>query len=115
MMGLASLSSGLPVLVHEDSGFGEALGEVKYGTSSTVDSEDANVWTKAIKRVLETERKITLQEATSLRSYYYEKYSWEKQCRALVQRMLALVSGMSFIDTLFQSIISIIMLISFCI
>ena len=99
MMGLASLSSGLPVLVHEDSGFGEALGEVKYGTSSTVDSVDANVWAKAIKRVRETERKIRLQEATLLRSYYDEKYSWEEQCGALVQRMLAMASGMSFIDT----------------
>ena len=112
MMGLAALSSGLPVLVHADSGFGEALKEVKFGTSSTVDSVDANVWATRIKRVRETERKIRLQEATSLRSNYDEKYSWEEQCGALVQRMLAMASGMSFIDTFylfisyrFQSII----------
>jgi len=93
MMGLAALSSGLPVLVHEDSGFGEALKEVKFGTSSIVDSEDANVWAKAIKRVRNTERKIRLQEAASLRSHYDEKYSWEEQCRALVQKMLTVVSA----------------------
>ncbi|XP_020605026.1 uncharacterized protein LOC110043869 [Orbicella faveolata] len=93
MMGLAALSSGLPVLVHEDSGFGEALKEVKYGTSSTMGSEDANTWAKAIKRVRKTERKIRLQEATSLRSDYDEKYSWEKQCGALVQKILTMVSA----------------------
>ena len=96
MMGLAALSSGLPVLVHEDSGFGEALKEVKFGTSSVVDSEDASVWAKAIKRVQNTERKIRLQEAASLRSHYDEKYSWEEQCRALVQKMLTIVSGTNF-------------------
>jgi len=93
MMGLAALSSGLPVLVHEDSGFGEALKEVKFGTSSVVDSDDANVWAKAIKRVRNTERKIRLQEAATLRSDYDEKYSWEEQCRALVQKMLTVVSA----------------------
>jgi len=93
MMGLAALSSGLPVLVHEDSGFGETLKEVKYGTSSTMGSEDANVWAKAIKRMRKTEREIRLQEATLLRSYYDEKYSWEKQCGALVQKMLTMVSA----------------------
>ena len=95
MIGLAALSSGLPVLVHEDSGFGEALKEVKFGTSSVVDSEDANVWAKAIKRVRATERKTRLQEAASLRSNYDEKYSWKEQCGALVQKMLTMVSGMN--------------------
>ena len=96
MVALAALSSGLPVLVHDDSGFGEALKEVNFGTSSTVDSEDANDWAKAIKRVRNTDRKIRLQEAALLRSNYDEKYSWEKQCRALVQKMLTMVSGMNF-------------------
>jgi len=95
MMGLAALSSGLPVLVHEDSGFGEALKVVKFGTSSIVDSEDAKVWAKAIKRVRATERKMRLQMAASLRSNYDEKYSWKEQCGELVQRMLTMVSGMN--------------------
>jgi len=95
MIGLAALSSGLPVLVHEDSGFGEALKVVKFGTSSLVDSEEADVWAKAIKRVRATERKMRLQMAASLRSNYDEKYSWEEQCGALVQKMLTMVSGMN--------------------
>ena len=98
MTGLAALSSGLPVLVHEDSGFGEALKEVNFGTSSTVDSEDAEVWGRVIKTMRKTERGLRLQEAASLRSHYDKKYSWEEQCRDLVQRMLTMVSGMNFID-----------------
>lgn len=97
MVTLAALSSGLPVLVHEDSGFGVALKEVRFGTSSTVDSDDANVWAKAIKRVRKTERKTRLQEAADLRLNYNEKYSWEKPCRTLIQKMLTMVSGMNFI------------------
>ena len=101
MMGLAALSSGLPVLVHGDSGFGEALKVVTFGTSSIVDSEDANVWAKAIKRVRTTERKMRLQEAALLRSNYDEKYSWKEQCGALVQKMLTMVSGMIFFDAFY--------------
>lgn len=41
MVALAALSSDLPVLVHEDSGFGVALKEVTFGASSTVESEDS--------------------------------------------------------------------------
>ena len=96
MLALAALSSGLPVLVHKDSGFGEALKEVQFGTQSTVESEDANDWAKAIKRMRRKERRIRLQEAASLRSRYDAKYSWEEQCRDLVQMMLTMVTGMNF-------------------
>ena len=96
MEALAALSSGLPVLVHEDSGFGVALKEVNFGTSSTVESEDANAWAKEIKRVRKNERKTRLEQAALLRSNYDQMYSWEKQCGALVQKMLTMVSGMNF-------------------
>ena len=96
MEALAALSSGLPVLVHEDSGFGVALKEVNFGTSSTVESEDANAWAKEIKKVRKTERKTRLEQAALLRLNYDKMYSWEKQCGALVQKMLTMVSGMNF-------------------
>lgn len=100
MMALTAFSSGLPVLVHEYSGFGEALREVRFGASSTVDSDNAYVWAKAIKRVRITDRRIRLEEASILRSEYDKKYSWEKQCGALVRTMLTMVSGMTFFDAL---------------
>jgi len=93
MMALAALSSGLPVLVHEDSGFGEALKEVQFGTQSTVESEDANDWAEAIKRIRRKERRIRLEEAAYLRSYYDAKYSWKEPCRDLVQMMLTMVTA----------------------
>ena len=92
---LLALSAGLPVLVHGDSGFGEALSEVTFGTSAIVDSDDATEWATAIKRV-KGSKKTRLDEAAKLRSHYNEKYSWEKQCKVLVARMLAVASGMKF-------------------
>ena len=94
MRAIAALSAGLPILVHGDSGFGEALKKVKFGTSSIVDSEDAKEWAKEIKKVRQTDRKTRLKGAESLRSYYDETYSWEKQCEALLKGMLSMVSGM---------------------
>lgn len=90
---LLALSAGLPVLVHGDSGFGEALNEVTFGTSAIVDSDDATEWATAIKKVKETDRKTRLDEAAKLRSHYNEKYSWKKQCGVLVAMMLVVASA----------------------
>ena len=95
MVALAALSSALPILVHEHSGFGEALSPVKSSQSSIVDSEDAKFWAKAIKKIRRTERKTRLAQAASLRSHYDEKYSWEKQFEPLIQQMMSMASGMN--------------------
>ena len=95
---LLALSAGLPVLVHGESGFGEALRDVKFGTSALVDSDDAREWALRIKKVRETDRKTRLEQAAILRSDYDEKYSWEKQCGSLVVMMFKMVSGMGFIE-----------------
>ena len=95
---LLALSAGLPVLVHGESGFGEALRDVTFGTSAIVDSDDAREWALRIKKVRETERKTRLEQAAILRSDYDEKYSWERQCGSLVAMMFMMVSGMGFIE-----------------
>ena len=95
---LLALSAGLPLLVHGESGFGEALGDVKFGKSAVVDSDDAREWALGIKKVRETDRKTRLEQAAILRSDYDEKYSWEKQCGSLVAMMFRMVSGMGFIE-----------------
>lgn len=84
---LLALSAGLPILVHSDTGFGEALRQVKFGNLAIVDSEEAAAWAGRIKGVRETERKQRLEEASKLRSNYDETYSWEKQCGVLVALM----------------------------
>ena len=94
---LLALSAGLPVLVHEESGFGKALKDVEFGQAAIVDSDDPKQWASSIKKVRETDRKNRLKQAALLRSNYDEKYSWAKQCGALVANMMCMMaSGMEF-------------------
>ena len=96
---LLALSAGLPVLVHGDSGFGEALRDVTFGTSAIVDSDDAREWASRIITIRETDRKTRLEQAAMLRSNYDEKYSWKKQLTPLVAMMFSMVFGMVFISS----------------
>ena len=95
---LLALSAGLPVLVHGESGFGEALRDVKFGTSAIVDSDDAREWASRIKTIRETDRKTRLEKAAYLRTNYDGKYSWVKQLGPLVEMMFDMVSGMGNIS-----------------
>ncbi len=90
---LEALSAGLPFLVSQKSGFAEALQEVPFGSSWTVNSDDPKQWAKAIKGVREKGSEIARKECQELRTRYAEKYSWEKQCNDLVELMGSLVNG----------------------
>ena len=48
LTGLEALSAGLPILVSRNSGFGEALSNVMFGSFFVIDSDDSEVWAKAI-------------------------------------------------------------------
>ena len=93
---LLALSAGLPVLVHEESGFGKALKDVEFVQAAIVDSDDPKEWASSIKKIRRTDRKTRLEQAVSLRSNYNKKYSWAKQCGALVAMMCMMASGMEF-------------------
>ena len=95
---LLALSAGLPVLVHGESGFGEAIRDVELGISAIVDSDDGREWASRIKKVRETDRKIRLEQAALLCSKYDERYSWEKQLGPLVGIMFDIFSGMGNIS-----------------
>ena len=95
LTGLEALSAGLPVLVSKNSGFGEALGKVPLGSSFVVKSEDSDVWVAAINDILKQSRQERLKEAEVLRDSYGMKYSWSKQSKDLVEKMLSLVFGMN--------------------
>ena len=95
---LLALSAGLPVLVHGESGFGEALSEVTSGTSAIVDSDDAREWALRIQTIRETDRKTRLEKAAKLCANYDEKYSWVKQLGPLVEMMCDMVSDMGNIS-----------------
>ena len=94
---LEALSAGLPFLVSQNSGFGEALEEIPSGSSWIVDSEDPKDWAKAIKAVREKGRETAVKECQELRTLYATKYSWNIQCNHLVGMMLALIHGVYLI------------------
>ena len=98
LTGLEALSAGLPVIISKNSGFGEALGRVPFGSFFVVDSEDPIAWTGAIKGILNKERRSRLDEVKALRGSYSERYSWSKQCKSLIEEMFKLVDGMSYIN-----------------
>ena len=93
LTGLEALSAGLPVLVMRNSGFGEALSSVLFGSAFVIDSEDPEVWTAAIQKIWSKDRKCRLEEAVTLRGYYGRKYNWAKQIKELVDKMIILAHG----------------------
>ena len=90
---LEALSVGLPFLVSQNSGFGEAIQEIADGQSFIVDSEDPEHWAEAIKGVRQKGSEAAIKECQELRTRYAETYRWETQCNELVEMMLTLVHG----------------------
>ena len=71
------MSVGLPVLVSRNSGFGEALSSVAFGSAFVIESEDPA--TLAIPNIWSKDRQCRLEEAVTLRDFYARKYNWAKQ------------------------------------
>ena len=94
--GLEALSAGLPVLVSGNSGLGEALREVPFGSFYVINSEDPKDWAREIKAVRQKSRTVRLRESKLLRDCYQETYEWEKPCKILVEKMQNLALGKSF-------------------
>ena len=94
--GLEALSAGLPVLVSGNSGLGEALREVPFGSFYVINSEDPKDWAREIKAVCQKSRTVRLRESKLLRDCYQETYEWEKPCKILVEKMQNLALGKSF-------------------
>ena len=90
---LEALSAGLPVLVSGNSGVGDALKELPFGSSCVVNSEDASEWAKAIRAIHDKKRKLRLRETVKIRKSYAKEYHWEGECGRLVERMLNIIQG----------------------
>ena len=95
LTGLEALSAGLPVVVSHNSGFGEALSSVPFGSSFVVNSEDPADWTAAIQKLWDKDRKSRLDELKTLRDLYGRKYNWGEQMKELVKKMICLTHGMN--------------------
>ena len=103
IISLKAISAGLPVIVSKDSGFGESLSSIPFGSMFFLDSEcikDTSAWKMAIKEVWNKDRKIRLFEVRMLRHLYDQSYSWPLQCKRLIDKMIRLCDGMnSIIDS----------------
>ena len=93
LVALEAMSAFLPVLVSANSGFGEALSKVPFGSQCVIDSEDAEVWAKGIRYVWNKEREVRLSESEAVRDSYSRKYDWEGQCRVFVEKMRRILNG----------------------
>ena len=91
--GLEAMSAGLPVLVSHNSGFGEALSSVPFGSFFVVNSENPADWTQAIQKIWAKDRKSRLEEVETLKDSYGKKYNWAKQMKDLVDKMTSLAYG----------------------
>ena len=100
MTALEALSAGLSILVSGNSGLGEALCTVPSGKSFVVESEDPGEWAKAIAGIRQMERSVRLQYIQQLRISYEEKFSWEKQCDNLVEKMRDMIHGKEVLNIL---------------
>ena len=90
---LEALSAGLPVLVSGNSGLGEALKKVPYGSSCVVESENPKDWAKTINAVRQKDRQVRLEECKILSESYSRKYNWQDHCNTLVGIMLNISRG----------------------
>ena len=90
---LEAMSAGLPILVSGNSGFGKALLGLPMGESFVIDSDDPKEWAKAIAAIRQKSRTQRLEEIQRLRRSYDERFSWDRQCQALVNRMWKMVYG----------------------
>ena len=90
---LEALSAGIPFLVSQNSGFGEALQKIPRGSAFIVDSEDPEDWAEAIKVTRQKGNEGAFQECQELRALYAEKHNWQTQCVELFNMMKSLING----------------------
>ena len=90
---LEALSAGIPFLISQNSGFGEALQEIPRGSAFIVDSEDPEDWAEAIKATRLKGSDTAFQECQELRALYAEKYKWENQSEDILRTMKRLING----------------------
>ena len=88
LIALQAISACLPVLVGHKSGLGKALTQLPSGKSYVVNSDRPKDWRKRITAVKRRGRNLRLSDAKELRKVYKKRYSWEKPCGVLLDKIL---------------------------
>ena len=89
LIGLQAISANLPVIVSNDTGLGKALTSLPFGDMCVVDSDQPEEWKRRIENVKQKERSQRLDEANGIRENYNKYYAWDKQCKTLLDEILA--------------------------
>ena len=93
LIALEALSAGLPIRVGSNSGLARALMNFPNGKYVVVgDSGDPAKWAEAIEDVHDR-HEVVLKESEMLKEHYSKMYSWETQCKDLVDRLWKMVYG----------------------
>ncbi|CAH3149341.1 unnamed protein product, partial [Porites lobata] len=95
---LEAMSAGLPILVSGNSGFGETLRDLPKGDSFVIDSDDPKEWAREIAAIRKIPRIQLLEDIQRLRRCYEERFSWERQCKTLVDKIWKIVYGKEVTD-----------------
>ena len=93
LIALEALSAGLPIRVGSNSGLARAMKNFPNGKYIIVgDSGDPAKWAEAIEDVRDR-HEVVLKESEMLKEHYSKMYSWETQCKDLVDRLWKMVYG----------------------
>ena len=85
------------MLVSGNSGLGEALKKVSFGSNCVIESENPKDWASVIKAVRQKDREMRLDECKTLRKKYAKKHNWQDHCNRLVERMLTISGGIFYV------------------
>jgi len=91
LVALEAISSGIPVLVSDESGIADALEEVEGGSSVIVESDNASEWAQRIQQLSSQTPEERENNAKLLRQNYRKTYSWRTECekfKRLIQNLL---------------------------
>ena len=91
LVALEAISTGVPVLVSNESGIAKALEEVEDGMTVVVDSDKPQDWAGRIRQLSEQKPKDRHARAVCLRGKYRETYSWRRQCERFEQMIHGLI------------------------
>ena len=99
LVGLEAISSGVPVLVSDESGIAEALQKVEGGNTVIVGSdEDEDEWARRISEVSSQSPEERQTSAKQLRENYRRVYPWRMECerfKGLIEKVVKTANGES--------------------
>ena len=90
---LEAISANLPVLITGNTGLGEVLKKVPFGSQYVVSSDDFEEWAKNIQKIRHKDTQLRTEDAQILRNNYAKIYSWDEQCSVLIDKITNTLNG----------------------